>query len=62
MTTRSTRLWFEPRGAKRSDGTSPLTDVYACQANIQILEADDEAQAARLVDALNAAALNELGA
>lgn len=58
---RSTRLWFEPRGAKLSDGTRPLTDVYACPANIQIFEADDEPQAQQLCEELNDAALRTLG-
>lgn len=58
---RSTRLWFEPKAAKLSDGSRPLTDVYACPANIQIFEADDTAQAADLCEHLNTAALAALG-
>ena len=58
---RSTRLWFEARAAKRSDGTAPLTDVYSCPSNFQVFQADDEQQAKELVDKLNAGAASTRG-
>lgn len=59
--TRSSRLWLEVRPAKVSTGQRQYVDIYAMPANIQIWEADDDQQAASLVDAVNATILNELG-